>query len=622
MSCRSSILSAVLCAMAPAICVAQSYPTFGVLTTNDSTGTLSGWTPRNLYAVDVNNDGIPDLIQDQYWAAAGGAYTQQPVFGVSIANGDGTFKTAVQYKYPPGFGGGPMAFGDFNGDGKIDIAMPAGNHTVAVYLGQGDGTFLNPWYSVVPIATGQVIANSSFVAADFNHDGKLDLAIVGVDDASNTVYILPGGGNGLFSAAQRVLTVPGQGNASGWGVQKMLLGDFDGDDNADLAVLATTGNNATGNIATLTTHVLYGDGAFGFEDTTPITSSNFGNIVDMNSGDLNSDGTSDLFAIDSDSYRLDTFYGQSDRTFASYTQQLPPASYPGGADYFAPSPSMADFNDDGHNDLVTITSSPSGLVYLIFFLGTSSPGQFTFHTWNVPSAKGTFMVPQVGDFNHDGKPDWVFNANPDPGNSTFYTGINGTAEGLWADCPYPSTGRGISLCSPAGSSTSAVNFNAAAHSFGQLRKIELWVDGKKLGEQYHTWEGNAFLNFSSNLPSGSHQGTFYAADVDNTLQRLNFNFTVGPSSCSAPTSDGVHICAPVTGTATSAAPVLVQASATISGTLARMEVWVDGVKKYTETNSTSFAASINLPAGTHQFTVYAVNTDGALWDETVAAMVP
>ncbi len=349
---RSSIFAAVLCTMAQvATCVAQAPTTFGVVTSNDSTSTTSGWTPRNLYAVDVNNDGIPDLIQDQYWVSSAGAYNLQPVFGVSIANGDGTFKPAVAYNYPPGGGGGPMAFGDFNGDGKIDIAMPAGNHTVAIYLGRGDGTFVNPWYSVVPIAAGQYIGNP-IVAADFNHDGKLDLAVVGVDSTSNTVYILPGEGNGLFSAADPVLTVPGDDNVSSEGIQKMLLGDFDGDHNADLAVVATTGVPATGYIASVTVHVLYGNGAFAFEDTAPITSSNFGNVAGMNSGDLNSDGFSDLFAIDSDSYRLDTFYGQSDRTFASYTQQLPTASYFAGAeDYYAPAPTMADFNETGGTTL-------------------------------------------------------------------------------------------------------------------------------------------------------------------------------------------------------------------------------------------------------------------------------
>ena len=620
---RSRSLTVVLCTMAlGATCFAQSPTTFGVVTSNDSTGSLSGWTPRNLFVVDVNNDGIPDLIQDQYWVSQAGGYTQQPVFGVSIANGDGTFKPAVPYNYPPGVLQTPMAFGDFNGDGKIDIAMSAGNHTVAIYLGKGDGTFVNPWYSVVPIDSSQTIGSfTPFVAADFNHDGKLDLAVVGVNSTNATVYILPGQGNGLFSSAQPILNVPARGQAAGWGVQKMLLGDFDGDHNGDLAVVATTGRQ-DGGIDTLTTHVLYGHGDNTFEDTTPITSSNFGNVVAMNSGDLNSDSRTDLFAIDGDSYRLDTFYGQTDRTFASYSQQLPAASYPGGQDYVAPEPAMADFNDDGRMDLVTNTISPQGMIYLIFFLATPSPGQFTLQTWNVPNAKGDFQVPQVGDFNHDGKPDWVFNANPAPNTSTLYTGLNGTSGGLWSNCAYPTVARGVSLCSPAGSTTSAATISASAHSFGQLRKMELWVDGKKLNEQYHVWQGNGYFNFDSNLGSGSHLGTLYAADVDNTLDRFDFRFTVGPSTCAAPSVDGVHICAPTSGSTTSATPVLVQATAKITGTLARMEVWVDGAKQFTETNSTSLAASINLRAGTHNFTVYAVNTNGTIWDETVSANVP
>src|SRR4051794_27648552 len=120
---RSSILSSVLCTIALVVAGdAQSNTTFNVVTSNDSTSSTAGWTPRNLYAVDVNNDGIPDLIQDQYWVSSRGAYTQQAVFGVSLANGDGTFKPAVPYKYPPSGGMGSMAFGDFNGDAKIDIA--------------------------------------------------------------------------------------------------------------------------------------------------------------------------------------------------------------------------------------------------------------------------------------------------------------------------------------------------------------------------------------------------------------------------------------------------------------------------------------------------------------------
>lgn len=50
-----------------------------------------------------------------------------------------------------------------------------------------------------------------------------------------------------------------------------------------------------------------------------------------------------------------------------------------------------------------------------------------------------------------------------------------------------------------------------------------------------------------------------------------------------------------------------------------MEIWVDGVKEYAEKDSTSRSASLNLGAGSHVFTVYAVKTDGTLWNQTVTA---
>jgi phospholipase C len=65
----------------------------------------------------------------------------------------------------------------------------------------------------------------------------------------------------------------------------------------------------------------------------------------------------------------------------------------------------------------------------------------------------------------------------------------------------------------------------------------------------------------------------------------------------------------------------VQADAAVTGTLARMEVWVDGVKKYSETTSKSLSTSLTLATGTHRFNIYAVNTAGTKWEATVNATV-
>ncbi|MGA9720319.1 MAG: Ig-like domain-containing protein, partial [Acidobacteriaceae bacterium] len=94
----------------------------------------------------------------------------------------------------------------------------------------------------------------------------------------------------------------------------------------------------------------------------------------------------------------------------------------------------------------------------------------------------------------------------------------------------------------------------------------------------------------------------------------------GTAACSAPSSPGVNICLPVSGSTVSS-PVDVQASATVTGTLARVELWVDGVKKYTETTSTALSTYLSIESGSHRFTVIAVNTAGTKWQAVSMAMV-
>jgi hypothetical protein len=92
------------------------------------------------------------------------------------------------------------------------------------------------------------------------------------------------------------------------------------------------------------------------------------------------------------------------------------------------------------------------------------------------------------------------------------------------------------------------------------------------------------------------------------------------AACSAPSSNGVHICAPASGSTVSS-PVLVEASSTVTGTIARMELWVDGVKKYTATSSRQLNTTISLAAGSHRFAVLAINTNGQSWQSAVSATV-
>src|SRR4029077_18451497 len=86
-----------------------------------------------------------------------------------------------------GVGPRAIAVGDFNGDGKLDLAVANfASDNVSVLLGIGDGTFRE-------FGSLQVNSRSAIVAAGFNRDGQTDLAVV--DSISNSVVIFQGLGN-------------------------------------------------------------------------------------------------------------------------------------------------------------------------------------------------------------------------------------------------------------------------------------------------------------------------------------------------------------------------------------------------------------------------------------------
>ncbi len=182
----------------PDIAVTNANPTGGHLTIlfNNGDGTfqppvhlVTGNYPILLKIADVNGDGKGDLIVvDQG--------NQQPhkngSMAVLLGHGDGTFDAAKLY--PAGELLQGFALGDFNGDGRLDVAVantPAGSTgSIAVLLGNGDGTFQAPRF----VNGG---SNPFKIAvADFNHDGKQDLVVA--DSNTGFYAVLTGNGDGTF----------------------------------------------------------------------------------------------------------------------------------------------------------------------------------------------------------------------------------------------------------------------------------------------------------------------------------------------------------------------------------------------------------------------------------------
>jgi uncharacterized protein (TIGR03437 family) len=332
-----------------------------------TTTPASGQASQNIVLADVNGDGHADNI----YLDGNGIEAQ-----LTDTNGNVT----ATKNSPAGFAATSLNYsavgGDFNGDGKSDLAVAYYGDlstnlggTVFVYLGNGDGTFQSPQ----SFSAG---ANPGYIAAaDFNHDGKLDLAVANVN--ALTVSVLPGNGNGTFQPPASY----GTGTTRG-GLRSFLVLDLNGDGNPDIAVTDGT------QLAVLLNN---GSGGFGQPLSTPVLFA----PVYLAYADLNKDGKLDL-AIAGSQNAIVLLFGKGDGTFQ------PPVSYATGN---APgSLGIAPFQD-GSTLLVTLDRY-TGSVWLMLLAEDGSTGAPLLNT-----VGGTLTSVAAGDLNGDGLPDIVAGGN-------------------------------------------------------------------------------------------------------------------------------------------------------------------------------------------------------------------
>jgi len=288
--------------------------------------------------------------------------------------------TGYQFSYPAAFdptvnfatGYSPwsVSVGDFNGDGKIDLAVAnRGSDTVSVLLRNASNTGFDP---KVDVATGT--RPSSVSVGDFNGDGKTDLAVANY--GSNTVSVL------LRNAANAGFE-PKVDFATGSGPFSVSVGDFNGDGKTDLAVT---------NLHSDTVSVLLRNAAnTGFEPKVDVATGSLPDSVSV--GDFNGDGKTDLATANLNSNTVSVLLRN-----AANTGFDPKVDFATGSGPI--SVSVGDFNGDGKLDLaVANAASYTVSVLLRNAANTGFDSKVDF------AAGGNAYSVSVGDFNGDGKLD-------------------------------------------------------------------------------------------------------------------------------------------------------------------------------------------------------------------------
>ncbi len=249
--------------------------------------------------------------------------TSGPLFQVPVNFGTGLFPDGI-------------AAGDFNGDGKPDLAVVNWSEgTVAVLLGQGNGSFA----PAVSYETG--VGPMAVATRDFDGDGRLDLAITNL--LSQDVTILLGKGDGTFRSA---VSVP-----VGVALFGIAAADLDGDGKPDIVVTSGTSGDVVGQSAVVL--LGNGDGSFRVTAVLPTGANPMAVVV----ADIDGDGIRDLIVANADANTVTVALGSGGAQFRAGTEYA--------VEWSPQAVAVGDLNGDGRLDVVVANAWSNSISVLL-----------------------------------------------------------------------------------------------------------------------------------------------------------------------------------------------------------------------------------------------------------------
>lgn len=355
-----------------------------------STGPTTGTGASSIVASDVYSNGFLDLIVGN---------TLQNNFSLLINKGNGTFQAAQNYAVP----NGPayLAVGDFNRDGKPDVAVTQMNgNSVSLLI---NNTLPTPQPGSLNYGAAKSLASAhgnmavGVAVADFNLDGYPDFATAYFED--NAVRVFTGKKGGGFNTAG---TYP-VGKQPYW----VAAGDLNNDGYPDLV----TANTTDGTISVLMNKA-DGSGTFNAAQTLTVGRLPYQLAI----GDLNGDGIPDIVVANYGDNALTILYGPFNTGFQTI-QSLPTCTNPYGV-------AIGDFRHSGQNDIaVTCYQGAQMEVFLnngmLPYQAPVTPTTFQSPAMYTTGSNPTSIV--LGDFNRDGKLD-IVTGNSTANNVSFFAG--------------------------------------------------------------------------------------------------------------------------------------------------------------------------------------------------------